>query len=422
MDAKLFVSSGAGKTDDSGLQLPVGAPITDCIDAVEAALSQRGLTKLDYRQATCGLTKLDKQMRESLITLDEAEARLRRYESAFRSSPHPAAGDGLKECILLLAAVANHRGEPLQALSAKDQVSLVELAHGDPLLYTKAIAFQVVSLTDLRSLGKAEQLARGLLGWIEQEFRGRQEMKIRCRMIACGALGGQPLLTLGLQNPSCADEALKFLQTALELAIELDDPREIAMDLAQVALGYALLKPENCCEQCAYAEDHLHRLPGPAALISIQYLRRARLLGAFRQLLREAKLPPDFDSWPLPDGQVPWLYASARKYRGALFAAAGETKRASQDFTQACGLLDRVSQPLLRFIGATAALQAGESLWPVRRQEARAFLHQANASFAPYASYFHEPGWVEKWRQRCDGLLPAGNPAALPHPQRNFVY
>ena len=422
MDAKLFVSPGVERTDDSCLYLPVGASIPDCINVIEAELSKRGLTKLDYHRAMGGLTKLDKQLRKSLITSDEAEAKLRRYESAFRSSSHQAAGDGLKQCILLLAAVANHRGEPLKALSAEDQVSLAELAHGDPLLYTKAIAFQVVSLTDLRSLEKAEQLARGLLSWIDQEFRGSHETELRCRMIACGALGGQPLLTLGLQNPHRADESLNFLQMALEHAIELNDPREIAMDLAQISLGHALLKPESFREQCAHAEDQIRTLPGQAALVSIQHLRRARLLGAFRQLLREAELPPDFDAWPLPDCQVPWLFASALKYRGALFAATGEAKRALQDFTQAYGLLDRVSHPLIRFIGATAALQAGESLWPVRRKEAREFFHQAKASFAPFASYFHEPGWVEKWRQRCDGFLLGRNAEKLPHPQQEFVY
>jgi hypothetical protein len=67
-------------------------------------------------------------------------------------------------------------------------------------------------------------------------------------------------------------------------------------------------------------------------------------------------------------------------------------------------------------------LQTGESLWPVRRKEAREFLHQAKAGIAPFASYLHEPGWVEKWRQRCDGLLLGRNAKELPHPQREFVH
>ena len=420
--ARLFVSPGFGRATDSCFYLPIGSSIPDCINALDAELSRRGLTTLDYHRATRGIGTLEKQLRESQISLDEAEARLRRYESAFRSSPHDAAREGLKQCILLLAAVANHRGEPLEALSAEEQVSLAELAHGDPLLYTKAIAFQVVSLTDLRSLEKAEQLARALLTWIDQEFRGSQETKIRCRMIACGALGGQPLLSLALQAPDRTDESLMFLQRALEHAIELNDPREIGVDLAQVALGHSLLKPETSREQCDLAEERIRRLPGQSPLVSIQYLHRARLLGAFRQLLTTAKGPPDFDSWPLPDSQIPWLHASALKYRGALFAAAGQTKQALHDFDRAYGLLESVSPPLIRFIAATAALQAGESLWKVRRKEAREFLHKAKAGFPPFAPYFHEPGWVEKWRQRCDGLLLGKQTSQLPHPQREFIY
>jgi hypothetical protein len=158
----------------------------------------------------------------------------------------------------------------------------------------------------------------------------------------------------------------------------------------------------------------------------MQYLHRVRFLGAFRSL-RAGRAPPpvEFDSWPLSDPAVShssWLRATALKYRGALFAAVGEPDQALKDFGRSWALLDREGQPLIRFIGATAALEAGERLWTVRRKEAEIFLRRARDSFEAFSSYFRESGWVDQWVQRCEGFLSGKRTSRLPDPQHAFVY
>ena len=145
-------------------------------------------------------------------------------------------------------------------MSSEEQVLISKLARGDPVRYVKAVASQIVSLTDLRAFQIAEQLGRGLLNWIDQDFRGGKQTEIQCRMIACGAMGGQPVLNLALEDRRRAEESLKLLQTTLDHAYELNESSEIARDLVQIALWHALLKPGTCQTQCARAEEGLKAL------------------------------------------------------------------------------------------------------------------------------------------------------------------
>jgi hypothetical protein len=425
MGVKLFIAPSMVAGLDSNFVVSPGLSIPDCIQRIGAELDRRCLSRLDFHGAKQNVARLWSSVHNALLPMEEAGARVQRYEAVFRSARHPAAVEMLNECVMLRAAIANHRGDPATALLNIDIALRSALKEGNPLNYVSALASQVVSLTDLGALREAEVLARHLLEWVEGEFRGSAETRIRCRMIIHGVLGGQPLLYRALRDPSCSKESLEHLEAAVEQATNVNDPSEICRDIVQVALWYALLKPEVSFTACEDAEARMRKLPGWPDETSLAYLSRARWLGAFRGYLLNATIPADFRSWSLPNPEIShasWLFATALKYRSTLVAAVGEGQKAEGTFTQACGLLERAREPLLRFIGATTALQAGESLFRARRSVALDFLHRAKGWFSSFNSYFHDRGWVALWQQRCAGLLKGESSANLPNPQANWPY
>ena len=414
MGVKLFVSPGSNRDLGQPFALPAGLGIEDCLKRIGAELERRNLCALEFHGAERGLADLKSMVHRGRVPLDVAETRRERYERFFCSSVHPAAPDKLRECRTLKAAIRNHRGQPTISSRTKAR------AGGDPLNHVETKAYEVGSLTDQGELSKAEARGRSLLNWVKRGFRGGDEMlRIRCKMVAFGALGGQPLLQLALRVPKRAVESRRLLDAALECATYLNDPVEIAFDLGQLALWHALHDPEQCEVSIRIAEERIHRVAPASIEDSLVYLHRARWLGAFREYITTRLVRPGFHSWPLPEAQISgtsWLRGTALKYRGTLLAAAGETASSKESFKQACILFERAPSGLLSFIGGTVALQAGESLLKLERATGLRFLQEAEKAFLRLPKNFVMPGGTG-WLKRCRGLSRGQSHADLPNPQ-----
>lgn len=414
MGVKLLVSPGCNRDLSQSFALPAGLDIEDCLKRVGGELECRNLCALDFHGASRGLADLKSMVHRGGIPLHDAEVKRKRYERFFCSCRHPAAPDRLRECRTLEVAIRNHRGQP--TISSRTKAH----AGGDPLNHVETKANEVVSLTDQGELSKAEARGRSLLNWVKRSFRGGDEMmRIRCKMHACGVLGGQPLLHRALRYPGCAAESRELLEAALECAIDLNEPDEIARDLGQLTLWHALHDPEHCEGIIRQAEERIRRLAPASLEVHLDYLHRARWLGAFREYISTRLVRHGFRLWPLPETQISGtslLRGTALKYRGTLLAAAGETASSKESFKQACVLFEHAPIPLLGFIGGTVALQAGESLLKLERATGLRFLQEAEKAFLRLPKNFVMPGGTG-WLKRCRGLSRGQSHADLPNPQ-----
>ena len=139
---------------------------------------------------------------------------------------------------------------------------------------------------------------------------------------------------------------------------------EVSRGHAQLALWSALFEPEAFLKEGWHETSAKMKKLFPDELdSSFHYLRRTRFLAGYRLLLQEepAFLPAEFGTWSLPE-KPSWLRATALKYRGAMYAAAGKCDEARQDFNEAVELLEAATEPLMRFIQATIAWEAARSL------------------------------------------------------------
>jgi hypothetical protein len=96
--------------------------------------------------------------------------------------------------------------------------------------------------------------------------------------------------------------------------------------------------------------------------------------------------------------------------------------KAEQDFDAAWTLLDRESPPLLRFIGGTVALAAGEALLGENPPLAMAYLQRAKSVFSLQVERFEGPVKGALWLHRTEGLLSGAPARNLPDPQKCFPY
>jgi len=285
----------------------------------------------------------------------------------------------------------------------------------------------VVSLTDRGCLEEAEAMGRELLQEVRELPPGvSTEDRVRCEMVAHGVLGGQPLLHKSLLDQTSATESLCLIQQALKRAKELGDHSEICRDAVQIALWHALLCPERTQDAVDEAATILTRSPVEERGASEVYLLRTRFLGAYRALLLDKRVPSDFNDWPLPpdDSTCPmWPRATALKYRGTLRAAAGDRTGAENDFRVACDLLAAEIGPLLRFFGATTALQAAESLGADAPGGGDLFALRALAVFDECREWFSGKLSASRWSARARCLTaPAERTNAVETPQLYFAY
>jgi tetratricopeptide (TPR) repeat protein len=402
------------------LGLRVGQPYRDVLPAVTSFLQGQGLTAMTPRQAAEGAMQLWGEVGVGAVSLPEAQARLAHYEDALqRAGDDLGTVDGIARVWLLRGSIANHSGRPAEADHCLAEAAARCAQH--PVAFADTLASWVVSLTDLGQYDEAESLGRQLLYWVGAGFRGSEQDHARCRITACGALGGQPLLFKAVLGQETGAESLMLLQQARALALKLDSADHACRDAVQVALWHALLAPATYQGECDTACALLARYPGESA-VSQGYLHRARLLGAYRAWLAGAAPGQGFDAWLLPDasiGHLGWVRATALKYRGALLANEGRTEESQADFDEALELLDAEGAPLIRFIAGTVALQAAESLGGTTARVG--YLDAAETVFRAFAGWFQGPIAAERWLERATVLRQAGAPCGT-SPQVWFPY
>ncbi len=435
----LFVYPGTIQKSPDRLAIPPGTPARECIDRIARHLDALGMDSLNARQANQRIRELKNEIHEGLLPLEQAVRRLDRYESVFHGEPGSEyANEGMIYAAMLRGAMANHGGDPETGRGHLHRAAQLAQQSKNPLVQMHSLGNMIVSLTDLGLLDEAENEARDLLKWVSTEFHGNTEEKIEARMVAAGVLGGQPLLQKALADPSLAAESLELLGQALDNARQLQQNPEIARDASQIALWYALLDPLNAPAQIEIAQREI-RACGKDGDVSEQFLCNYRFLAAYRAILgnfprnlhggttsvSSADNLPDmfrcFTDWPLPQAED-WLLGTALKCRGCLHAVAGHADGALADFEQACAKLGHGNQVLIRFIGATAALQAADSLRLTHPAKSKDFAQQAHAVFESIKDILYGPHRDPSWIARARILAKGADPQGTDNPQLRYRY
>jgi len=425
MGVRVFVTPGVAD-GDVVMGVPVGRSVQDIVHKLAVRLEKEGLDRLDTRTAAACLNSLGNEIHMGTVSLADATTRLTRYEKVLeRDATSRIATEGLIRAKILKGAIANHSGDPQMGLKATQEASELAARLRMPLLYVNAMANRIVSLTDLGCLAEAESEGRCLLEWVLHDFSGSSAEQMQAEMVACGVLGGQPLLQMALQGAGCGRESLRLLVRAFEIAIELQLSADISRDAVQVALWFALLDSPNTEGEVEKARAILDGHPGMWATGSHAHLQRVRFLGAYRAACYHGTDISGSAEWSLPEGSATslyWVRATSQKYRGTLLAKQGNFDAAEKDFAAAWTILDRESAPLLRFIGGTVALAAGEALLRENRSVALDYLQKAKAVFALHTDRFEGPIKGDLWLRRTEGLLTNSSSESLPDPQRFFPY
>ncbi|NCD34476.1 MAG: hypothetical protein EOL87_13815 [Spartobacteria bacterium] len=420
MNAQLFFSPGSFP-DATHAHIPCGTPLQHIPAMIEKTLMQAGLGTMDSRQAIDLLEKIVRQVHEGTSTMDAAACILKRILKAFDDD-----SDGIRipenkiKAILLQGSMYNHAGRPDEGQKyTHDALKLAEQHHKTPL-FASAAAHQIVSLTDQGYIADAVCFGRSILQTLQSTTWQRTDDELLAYMRVYGALGGQALYQNALHSgcPDDAQESRAYLQKALEYARELHDPIETARDLTQIFLWQATFCSESAHDAYHDTLDALRRMHSDTA-VSIGYLHRARFFGAYRHHLTTQHIPDDFTSWELPSdriGHLSWVRATALKYRATLYAAAGQPQAAMADFEQSIACLIPEEAPLLQFIGATAALQAAQSLTHIHPQRSLTYKQQAQRLFRQLTDLFPEAFGIRQW------IAYAHDPENRPNPQLTFAY
>lgn len=418
LGVRMFVAPGDGVEKPDSLFLPSATPLKECLTLIGTKIESEGIGGLDIHQAHSLIQDLTLEVHEGRIPLERASKRLLRYEAIFLDKPKsPIGKEGTLYAQLLHGAIANHSGDPM--LGRRYTKNAAKLAHdfGHSELFVHALASTVVSMTDLGLLDEAEAAGRRLLRWVDQNMQGSALVKIKSRMVALGVLGGQPLLQKGIYDPHAAKESLQLLQGALGCAREARVPKEIARDVVQIALWYALLQSTHADQQIEKAGMILRDL-GTDGNISKDYLHQYRFLAAYRTWLQSDCVAAKYWTWPIPETSN-WVRALTLKYRGAMNAVAGRNDNAQRDFIEATSILERYGTPLLRFIGATTALQAAESMRGLKTDVWRQYLAQATRGFEALrnvmAGHYRMAEWISRAENVADNTYhqSSNHPALL---------
>jgi tetratricopeptide (TPR) repeat protein len=419
MGCTLFAAPGPQPADNT-INLPVNTPVHRAIQGINNKLQTLGVTTIPSNAVAACLQDLIRDVHYSSIPLSHAEKRLAHIEHSIAAmAPGAVATEQNIKANLLHGTICNYHGNP-QA-GKKYIAKALETAETEALWmpYVNAVANQIVSLTDLGHLDDARAMGLALIDKINQIGWSGAHDRLAAAKTAYGVTGGQPLYQTALKNNDKDAERLSFdfLTRACTLAQELENKEGIARGTAQIFLWHASFHPENADPQFTDACRTIDAL-GKDAAISRTYLQRARYYGAYRHYITTRHIHPDFASWHLPQihtAQTTWLYATALKYRGTLYAAQEKVEQAISDFNTACKLLDHEASPLLRFIGATAALQAAQSLKHTDPVPAGDFLKQAVDTFQSLENVFPSEFGINNW------IVFSCN-SDTPNPQTTFAY
>ncbi|MBT3375863.1 MAG: tetratricopeptide repeat protein [Lentisphaerae bacterium] len=320
-----------------------------------------------------------------------------------------------------LAAAQCHLGKTTEASDTCQQ--LLASRHELGMRFTlRALVREAINLHDMADyrgavdiLDEAESLLPQLSEPVERTDLEMQIVGTR----------GQTYTFWAMIAPNKTDFAFQDIRRACQRARELDAgatlQKELPRDLCYQYQATALLRPRKANAVYQEARDMCDADAG-----SRDHFRRVRWLAAYRLLLTGFE-PPDWSTFEfdLPDrkSEGGWVSRVALKYRGALRADAGDEPGAISDFREATELLElHDSNPLLAFIGATAALQAGESLRLHDEKAAIDFLRQAESVLEARQDWFSGELVGKRWLERAQGLLAGNTPKGLPNPQLLYPY
>jgi len=425
MGVKLFVTPGVA-SNDFVMGVPAGATIKGLLGSLKNWLERADLGRLDTRTASVRLNCLGDEIHMGVVSVSDATTRLNRYEKILeQDTMSRTAAEGMIRINVLKGALANHAGDPKAGIQATQVAASLAIRHRMPLLYVNAMANRIVSLTDIGQLASAESEGRRLLDWVHHDFSGPAAEQLQAEMVACGVVGGQPLMLMALQGSESGPESLRLLSRAFEIAKELNFQADICRDAVQIALWHALLDPVHTDAAVEKTRSVLDGHPGEWSTACDAYLQRARFLGAYRSVLCFNTKVEGFSAWPLPEAKfssLNWVRAMAQKYRGALYARQGMIVAAEEDFESAWSILDRESAPLLRFIGGTVALSAGEVLLVENQSLATAYLQHAKGIFLIQSDHIEGSLRGSPWLRRTEGLLNGSLMRDLPDPQKVFPF
>jgi hypothetical protein len=382
---------------------------------------------------------------ETRIPLVELEARIKGIRNGMRSgdmpslsacrdlrdvlrtqlcTPDPRLSDLCVQARVALSAALCHLGEAEESHDILSELladsALPHHQLGDALLG------QASNLTDFGDYCGAVELCERVLSFAEPgaalSWADSKDLQLRAH-----GTKGQALTFLGMWEgmQSERNTGLAHLRSAVACARELDSPStpvDLPRDLAYIALWHALHRPNDMAESWEEAWREAARCNSTATQA---HLHRYRWLAGYRTAL----LGLD-DAWPPLDVELPaasvegsetnpgWLHKLARKYRGARHAARGDIAAALEDFHAAATLIEAPS--LLRFIGATAALQAAESLHTNAPDKAAEFLSRAIVVFQECDKWFLGPIAGRLWLSRAQAISEDRPPES--HPQLHYPY
>lgn len=317
-----------------------------------------------------------------------------------------------------LASAECHLGNPERSTQLCEQVI------GDPSCGPRyklqALVRQVVNLTDMCRYKDAVRTAQEASSLLDHMSTGTERLDMELQVT--GSMG-QALCYWALIEPAKTDEALRALKTGCDLARKLDgdcptDTHDFPRSLCYWYLAHALLMP-----------DHAERIYQEVKDVCLSdaktrdYFLRIRWLSAYRMLLLGIDIPATLANLDMAMPGDGWLHQTAAKYRGALRAAQGNIDGARQDFEVAATLIKNGDRsPLLEFIGATACLQAGESLATPCPDIARQYLGRASVVFEKRKDWFAGAICGAEWAECARAWLDAHPSMIVVRPQRSYPY
>jgi hypothetical protein len=324
-------------------------------------------------------------------------------------------------CDELIATACCHMGRTRESAMLTDRI-LEHAQDVGPYYVAEALVRQAVNMTDFADYARAVAYCDEAINLLPELKTPDERLDLELKAISSKA---QALTYWSLVDEAYLSESLALTKHAVELAKDLDGDypdnpeRNLPRNLTYLHGWYALHRPLE-------AESMQRGIAGTvlADPHSAAYFMRNRWLSAYR-----AYLSGNYLDWlsfedQLPDEKTGWLWSLSLKYRGAVRAGAGKIDTAREDFSRAASLLKQIdSNPLLAFIGATAALQAAESLKNTDLEQSARYSSAALPVFDAFDGWFKAAKLdAAKWRSRAEALLGLQSLEDVPNPQLHYLY
>jgi len=360
-NALFFYPSCSEKTSmDCAVELDKYLPINSVEKKIKDGLVEKGLDRMNWREAKQKLNQLNYDVQYRVISLaDYVLPLLDNLESVFRI-------ENKDECLLTLlslrGAVFCHIGRTEESLSLNRQCLDLAKKTNQFYEYGKILAHQIVNYTDFGMFDDAVRRAEELYAFIENSILPLTQ-KEDLQMRYYGSLGQVYLFRLLSEgNSEYSRESLKCFNTALIHAENNESVKEYVQDLNYIHLWYAVNAFGTPEEEAAYDNAYNAALTSGAKERNLGYLFRQKAYGAYRDLLLYGNIYEGTLSLPNYDHAEKYTYALTLKYKAALSAAAGDFPKAVDLFRNSLNCLSSKDNQLLYLINMTTAVQAWNSL------------------------------------------------------------